>query len=129
MLGKTLAALLVLTMSTVGIAPCFGMAMDVRAEAAEHRCCEGESCPEPGDEPVWPSPSMPKADCCVIGSVPDPRPPAERTAAEAIVRLAPTASPLPALWLVPVLHLEPAPDPPPGSPGIARHLFLSVLLI
>lgn len=129
MRGKTLAALLVLTMSTVGMPPCFGMAMEMTPAEAEHTCCEGDSCPEPGAEPSWPAPSMPDADCCAVGSVPDPRPPAERTAAAPIVRLAPLTTPVPAVWLAPVLHLAPGSTAPPGSPGIARHLFLSVLLI
>jgi hypothetical protein len=129
MLKQLLASSLVLTLAAAGLPPCVGMDMSVGA-MAEHHCCEADSCPDVVDNGPRHGSSIPQADCCVFASVPAERAPAQRTTAEAGARLLSVAMAAPAAWTAPFFEpILPPTSGPPGSPGISRHLLLSVLLI
>jgi hypothetical protein len=132
--GRFLAIALALVVWTAGLPPCFAMDMDMSADMsamAGHDCCEGEICPyalddgasRPGSTP------MPAADCCVLGSTPDPRPAAARVVIS-IEKLLPVTTVAARLWRAPVEHPARGSDGgPPPSARVARHLLLSVFLI
>jgi hypothetical protein len=73
---------------------------------------------------------MPDPACCVIGSAPSPRPPADRVQVNTAGQWLPAPKALTGGTSVPVRDpiLLSGADPP-GSPSFALHLFLCVFLI
>ena len=128
MLNRLAASSLALALTIAGMPLCGGMDMDTTGTSG-HVCADADTRPGATDDAPRNDASMPDSACCMLGSVPGPRPPAER------VPNAPN-DPLPMASALAPVSTIPTPNPillstadPPGSSSLARHLFFCVFLI
>jgi hypothetical protein len=129
MLNRLAASSLALTLTIAGMPLCVGMDVDTGG-ASGHVCSDAGTRPGAVDDALPHNASMPDPDCCMLGSVPGSRPPAERTATNApnVLPAVPSTLAAGSNVQVPNPILLSTADPP-GSPSLARHLFFCVFLI
>jgi len=128
---KLISSLLIVALVTFGVAPCFGMDMDMGVDMSamrDRQCCEADQCPDSVDRPRSDS-RVPLADCCALRTLPDPLVPIERTAAAAAAASSVIDLALPADWWAPIASASLLTgEGPPLRSGVPRFLLLSILL-
>jgi hypothetical protein len=129
MLDRLLASSLALVLTIAGVPLCVGMDMSARARVG-HLCSDEGTNPGAAGDAARYGTSDSDLDCCVLGSAPSPRAPADRVQVNTTGQWLPAPKGLTGGTAVSVRDPIPLSSvDPPGSPSFALHLFLCVFLI